>query len=100
MTTTIRYKLNEFKRGRTSIIVEKRSDRLFKVTTDETVGKIHNIVVLVDRGLKIKEVGTTVNIRIERVQNVLYEILEYKYKYRRDGCRICSYWNKNDNFAV
>lgn len=72
--TTIRYWFNEFKRGRTSIFDEDRPGRPIEVTTEDMVDKIHDIV-LADRRVKIREIADSVNISIERVQNILHEKL-------------------------
>lgn len=75
--TTIRYWFNEFKRGRTTVFDEDRSGRPIEVTTDDMVKKIENIV-LADRRIKLREIVDAVNVSIERVQNILEEILDMK----------------------
>ncbi|XP_063909864.1 histone-lysine N-methyltransferase SETMAR-like [Zophobas morio] len=72
--TTIRYWFNEFKRGRTSVLDEERPGRPIKVTTEEMVNKIHDIV-LADRQVKIREIAEIPNISTERVHNILQEKL-------------------------
>lgn len=54
--TTIRYRLNEFKRGRTSVFDEEHPGRPIEVTTVDMVNKIHDIV-LADRLVKLREVA-------------------------------------------
>ena len=75
--TTIRYWVNEFKRGRTSVFDEERPGRPIEVSTEDMVNKIHD-VVLADRRVKIREIADIVNISIERVQNILHEKLDMK----------------------
>ena len=75
--TTIRYWYNEFKRDRTSIFDEERPGRSIKVTTEDMVNKIHDIVLAVRR-VKIKEIANIVKISTERIQNVLHETLGMK----------------------
>lgn len=72
--TTIRYWFNEFKSGRTSVLDEERPGRPIKVTTEEMVNKIHDIV-LADHRVKIREIAEIANISTERVHNILREKL-------------------------
>ena len=70
--TTIRYWFNEFKRGRTSVFDEERPGCPIKVTTEDMVKKIHDIV-LADRRVKIREIANIVDISTECIQNNLYD---------------------------
>ena len=81
--TTIRYWYNKFKRGRTSIFDEERPGHPIKVTTEDMVNKIHDIV-LADRRVKIREIANIVKISTERIQNVLHETLGNWKSYRWD----------------
>ena len=72
--TTIRYCFNEFKLGRTSVFDEERPGRPIKVTTEDMINKIHDIV-LADRRVKIREIGDIVHISYERIQNILHKKL-------------------------
>lgn len=55
--TTVRYRFNEFKRGRTSVFDEERPGRPADVVTEEIIEKVHD-VILADRRTKVREVGS------------------------------------------
>lgn len=67
--------MSDFHRGRTSTGDEPRSGRPQTATNDEIVDKLHD-VVLVGRGLKIKEIAKTAVISAERVGHILYESMK------------------------
>ena len=67
----IGYWINIFKRGRTSLL-KNHPGRLIRVTTENTVNKIHNIM-LTDHPMKIREIANIVNISIEHVKNIHHE---------------------------
>ena len=69
---TINYWCNEFKRGRTSVFDEERPGCPIKVTTEDMVKKIHDIV-LADRRVKFRKIAIIVDISTERIQNILHE---------------------------
>ena len=46
--TRVKFWISEFKRDRTSILDEARSGRLKSVVTDETVNKVHDLVMKID----------------------------------------------------
>lgn len=73
-STTVKYWVAEFKRGRTSCQDEHRSGRPNEVTTSEMVKKIHKIV-LYDRRLKLRELADMVGISKSAVHRILTENL-------------------------
>ena len=64
----------EFRSGRSSTEDAARPGRPKEVTTEETVNKVHDIV-LADRRLKLREIAEMVGISTERVHNILHEFL-------------------------
>ncbi len=56
---TIKNWFNEFQRGRTSVFDEPRPGALKTATTEDSVKKIHDLV-LADRRLKVREIAETV----------------------------------------
>ena len=80
---TIKYRVAEFKRGRTSCRDKHRSGRSNEVTTTEMVKKIHK-VVLEDRLLKVRELAGIVGILKSVVHHILTENLELR--------KLCARW--------
>ena len=64
----------EFRCGRISTNDDKRPGRPKEVTSQETIDKIHDIV-LKDHRLKVREISETVKISVGRVWYILHECL-------------------------
>lgn len=72
--TTVYHWFAEFRRGRTSVFDEPRPGGPKTATTEETVDKIHDLV-LADRRVKVRELAEMAGISTERVSHILHEIL-------------------------
>ena len=75
--STIKRWTAEFKRGRTSVEDEQRSGRPKDALTEETIEKIHDIVMN-DRRVKVREIADLTKISMERVHFALHEKLGMK----------------------
>lgn len=75
--STVIYWFAEFKRGRKSTETVPSTGRPNEVTTEEMIGKIHNII-LKDRRVKLREIADIVNISYERVSNIIHEHLHMR----------------------
>lgn len=73
LITTIRYWVNEFERGQTSVFDEEHPDRPVDVTADDMINKVHHFILSNCR-MKIKEIAKMINILIK--QNTLLKKLE------------------------
>jgi len=71
---TVKNWFNEFQRGRTSVFDDPRPGAPKTATTEDTVTKIHDLV-LADRQLKIREIADTVGMSKDRVGHILHEVL-------------------------
>lgn len=75
--------VNEFKRGRTSVIDEPRPGRPKTATTPEMINKVHDMV-LADRKLKVREIAEQVGISVDRVFHILHDHCHMK--------KLCERW--------
>lgn len=69
--------VNEFKHGRASTSDAPRSGRPIEATTEEIIGKVHDIV-MDDRRVHMVEIADAVRISIERVHKILHNDLAMK----------------------
>lgn len=67
----------QFRDGRKSVFDEERSGAPKKVTTEENVNTIHDIVVA-DRRIKLREIEEMTGISYERVHNIVHDELGMK----------------------
>ncbi|GFW01902.1 histone-lysine N-methyltransferase SETMAR [Trichonephila clavipes] len=72
--TTVKFWAAEFKRGRKSLEVDKRSGLPNTTTTDENMAKV-NQMVLDDHGIKVREIAEVMNNSKERVCHILNQHL-------------------------
>ncbi|GFS76258.1 histone-lysine N-methyltransferase SETMAR [Trichonephila clavipes] len=72
--TTVKVWASEFKRGRKSMGDIERSGRPITATTDENIGKVHQMV-LDDRRIKVREIAEVMNLSKERVCHILNQHL-------------------------
>ena len=76
--------INKFKRGRTTIVVDKaRPGHPFEVTPLDMVERIYHMVVA-DRRIKVREISQAVGISTEHVYKILHEKLEVR--------EVCTRW--------
>ncbi|KAK5645801.1 hypothetical protein RI129_004265 [Pyrocoelia pectoralis] len=80
---TVRFWVNEFKRGSTSIQDAPRPGAPKSAVTPESIDKVHDLV-LTDRRLKVCKLAEAIRIATERVHFILHNELHMK--------KLCARW--------
>ncbi|GBP30043.1 hypothetical protein EVAR_22945_1 [Eumeta japonica] len=77
ITMNMRYRFNEFKRGRTTVFGEERPRRLSDVVTEQIVEKVRGMIL--DRRMKVHEVIEAVGVSYGTEIKILNEKVYFKY---------------------